>query len=254
MNETVSTLARASLRGVEYIFLLLNETPYQGEVQKALNATAESFGNRIGLKGSVISVNPEKSSDCWNEELCEKAWPQGVTERIGKEESPFLVIFQTDFLDFDPSQDDWRIVWFGQAKRARDNIPKLFQAFDKGLQRNEHPFEYLDRVRNPTNGHAPFGQVIGPGDNIDSDGTDDATVAPHNCLAEGWGLISEVIRIAQEEGLTSVDGRKGHLVREACQRLHVRGFLFAPRSVTNALTRKNKWAEIEAALIPANPA
>ncbi len=158
--EIVSTLDQLTLRGSTYIFILVRERNLKGELQKALDRWFEEFGRKGGLAVRAVRAT-EESRDAVHLQLRRKLWPEKIHHRIKTEEMPFLVIIKSDFDEFRPEEDEWRIIWLGEAKNPRERIPNLLDAFDRDIKGGRNLFEWLDSISSGT-GLSPYGSVSSP--------------------------------------------------------------------------------------------
>ena len=158
--EWVSTLEQLTLRGSKYVFVLVREQNLKGELQKALDRWFEEFGKKGGQAVRAVRAT-EESRDTIHLQLRRKLWPGKIRHRIKTEELPFLVIIKSDFDEFRPEEDEWRIIWLGEAKNPRERIPTLLDAFDRDIKRTRNLFEWLDNVSSAT-GLSPYGGVSSP--------------------------------------------------------------------------------------------
>jgi hypothetical protein len=158
--EIVSTLDQLALRGSTYIFILVRERNLKGELQKALDRWFEEFGRKGGLAVRAVRAT-EESRDTIHLQLRRKPWPEKIRHRIKTEELPFLVIIRSDFDEFRPEEDEWRIVWLGEAKNPRERIPTLLDAFERDIKGGRNLFEWLDDISSAT-GLSPYGGVSSP--------------------------------------------------------------------------------------------
>jgi hypothetical protein len=243
VTANVSSLAGVDLDGTQYLFIVVNESRFEVAITEALRSSLQTFGETIGRAGRVIT-GFARASEALTGELLQKPWSDTVRDMIEGEQSPMMLVIAIGVETFDPRKDDWRVVRFTQANAPAKHIPYLFHTLASGIARDEHPFEIFDRIKDPASGHFRGGQVVGPNDEIL-----DAINIPNSCLDPSWGLVSEVVRLGREEGLTSVFECKGRLVRAACENLKDRNeFPFDPGSVVNALRKAAAWNDIEAKL------
>jgi hypothetical protein len=158
--EIVSTLDQLTLRGSTYIFILVREKNQKVELQKALDRCFEEFGREGGLAVRAVRAT-EKARDIIHDQLKEKHWPKKIRQRIRGVGEPFLVIIRSDFDEFRPDEDDWRIIWLGEAKNPRERIPRLLDRFEMGVKGSLNPFDWLDSVSSVI-GLSPYGGVSSP--------------------------------------------------------------------------------------------
>ena len=159
--EKVSTLRELNLRGSRYLFILSQERRHGGDLQETLDKKFDKFGDIGGLP--VRAVRATKiGRNRVQRELEKKAWPSAIKARLKSDADPILVVIEADFSGFDPTKDDWRIIWLGDARQPSNSIPNLLDAFQTSVERNQGPFAYLDSLPSAGTGMAPFGRVSGP--------------------------------------------------------------------------------------------
>jgi hypothetical protein len=159
--EKVSSLSHLALRGSQYIFLLVGESHQKDGLQKALDASFEAFGDEGGQPIRAVRATRRHRRDIYTE-LQARRWPKEIKSRIRSERQPFLVIIKSDFRLFDPQDDDWRIVWLGDARAPGNSIPGLLGAFTRAIEYDEDVFAYLDGLSSPGTGLSPYGGVSSP--------------------------------------------------------------------------------------------
>jgi hypothetical protein len=161
MTERISTLEGVVLRSSKYIFFLVKENSQSTNLQRALKGGAELFGDKIKTMGRMIVASPAEWERVFSD-IRNKSWPDQIVERMDSEASPFLVVVKKDFDAFDPDEDDWRIIWFSQARNPRDSIPSLFDALEIELRRDQSLFGFLDSIGEDT-GLSVYGAISAPG-------------------------------------------------------------------------------------------
>jgi hypothetical protein len=142
VSEKVSCLCDVTLRRSRYMFIVVNESDYSTDVQKALVPSADVFGAKMGWRGRLVQAYPNATNSVYREVLA-KEWSREIIARMEGEPVAFLMIIGVDFRDFNPSRDEWAIVWlsaFGNASRA---IPYSFDLLDREIQRGGELFDYL---------------------------------------------------------------------------------------------------------------
>ncbi len=142
--EKVSSLSHLALRRSQYIFLLVGESHQKDTLQKALDASFEAFGDEGGQPIRAVRATRGHHRDIYAE-LQAKRWPKEIKSRIRSERQPILVIINSDFKLFDPQDDDWRIVWLGDARTPGNSIPHLLRAFTRAIEYDEDVFAYSIR-------------------------------------------------------------------------------------------------------------
>ena len=157
--ERISTLRELTLRGSKYILILASELSQHDDLQLKLDQCAQKFGDEIGLPGRLVRATTESARHDHISDLIKKSWPDPVLQRISHEEQPFLVIIHSDFDRFDPTCDDWRIIWLGEARRPRNAIPRFFAFSTRVIRREEDLFDCLDRKITNDLGITEFGGI-----------------------------------------------------------------------------------------------
>ena len=159
--EKVSSLSHLALRGSQYIFLLVGESHQKDGLQKALDASFEAFGDEGGQPIRAVRATRRHRRDIYTE-LQARRWPKEIKSRIRSERQPFLVIIKSDFRLFDPQDDDWRIVWLGDARTPGNSIPRLLGAFTRAIEYDDDVFAYLDGLPSPGSNLTQYGGISSP--------------------------------------------------------------------------------------------
>jgi len=161
MTDKVSTLNTVELRGSEYIFLHVSKDDQHTDLQRILIKYIDSFGSKVG--GAARAVLPtENTSKIHFDQVSEKNWQEPIEDLMQKNDAPFLLIFNKNFDEFDPRNDNWRIVWFLTAKDPRKSIPEFFGVFRETIKDKGDIFEYLDDVVNDATGASYYGSISSP--------------------------------------------------------------------------------------------
>lgn len=158
--DKVSTLERLLLRGSTYIFLQVGERDQRDELQRVLKESFDEFGEGpLAIRAARATRRGRRDI---LHQVWQKTWSDQICHRMINERDPFLMIFMKDFRDFDPSVDDWRIVWLGDARNPRNSIPRLLDAFTTDTERGRDLFEWLDSVASPVDGQSVYGCISSP--------------------------------------------------------------------------------------------
>jgi len=112
----------------------------------------------VGIDARIIRATDEGHTAIIDELLL-RAWPEATRRLIHDSEKPFLVFISVGFDDFDPSQHDWRIIFFEGAKTPRRSLPILFERLQESIDAGNGLFDFLDRA---ASGQSNYGTIIGP--------------------------------------------------------------------------------------------
>ncbi len=99
--EKVSTLHAVNLRNSKYVFILSLESEQKDDLQRALNAAFEKFGDEGGLSVSAVRATSYGRA-AFDRELKDKLWPLPIRKRLKSESAPALVVLENYFDEFDP--------------------------------------------------------------------------------------------------------------------------------------------------------
>ena len=146
MTEIVSSFLPVKAAAFEYIFLLCNESQYTTWIRNALDSNAALFGEDLGIKAKIVHAYQHQSRNV-HKELCSKAWPKEIGERIIKEQDPFMLIVRTDFASFDPNQDEWRLLFLSDFRADPDSIARVFAQLAKLVREELDVFKWLDALQ-----------------------------------------------------------------------------------------------------------
>ena len=159
--------------------------------------------------------------------------------------TPFLVITQEAFVEFDPAQHDWRIILLASAVRPGNSIPQLFQVMGQAIVQNRSVFEYLDRVKG-TAGESDFGQIIGPGDDLAEPSP--AKLGRPSLLDPKWDVLGRIARAIEAKDW-SEENKLNKMVIAKLVRRHLNrqrpDFTFDAKSIVTALDRKGLWGQYD---------
>lgn len=242
MTAKVSSFAHVQLEGADYLFFVVIDPRLTDPFSKFLRKELDAFGENIGLKGRVIL--PYRMDSETAGRVINKPWPDDIQNGLRAYDAPFILMVSSSFADFDPNRCDWRLVLISETASASKYVSSFLARLTRTLGRGESPFEYLDGARD-TKGLALFGRVIAPGERFAKPDVQ----TRRGCLAEGFGLINEIVAVCREQGLAQTEGHRGSVIAHAVDRLskrHPGEFKFRATSVENAL--RAKWNVIDGEL------
>jgi len=245
--EWVSTLIDVDLRGSRYIFILTGERQIANTLQSTLNEDFNEFGKTGGQPVRAVRATSGHHKDIYRE-LLEKRWQSEIDQRMRSEEEPFLVIIDSDFGPFDQQVDDWRIVWLGDAKNPKDNIPAMLDNFIRSIGRCEEVFAFLDRVTDPRTRLSKYGGVSSPQTPVAAKRRKKVgrpgIADPENGLSH---TIDEIVADwSKTAGATQVAyGWKMRFVRQILKRNSNIREKYSEKSVYDGLMKSEQFEEIE---------
>ena len=245
--EIVSTLDQLTLRGSTYIFILVRERNLKGELQKALDRWFEAFGRKGGVAVRAVRAT-EEIRETFHLHLRRKLWPEETRHRIKTEELPFLVIIKSDFDEFRPEEDEWRIVWLGEAKNPKERIPTLLDAFDRDIKGGRNLFEWLDDISSAT-GLSPYGGVSSP--HTLASAKRDKKVGRPGIFDLEYGATETIDDIVRDWTKSDVEiprfkhGWRTDLVREMRKRNRSLRDNFSEKAVFDRLIKSKKFRSIK---------
>ena len=243
MGEQVSSLVNVTLRGAEYIFLLVNESDHMSAIQTALRRNVRQFGANVGLTGRVVQAHEQASRQVY-EDILGKPWPPQIADHMGGEDQPFLIMIRTDFEAFNPAEDDWRILWFSTTRSPRDRIPRFFGAVERSVEAGRDLFTFLDGIRNPITQESIYGRISSP----------DAVAVPEEARRGGrpgvldpeHGVRARIDRMIEEGRITDFShGWKLRLAHYLYNLSRDLDLVCTPKSLNDALRRAGIYDEIE---------
>ncbi|MEO1438168.1 MAG: hypothetical protein AAFV80_21680, partial [Bacteroidota bacterium] len=145
MSAKVSSFEKVKLGDYQYLFLLVAWSDYCTSVKAEVDAHVETFGENMGDKGLIVQAYDK---DKWNtgEQVLLKNWG-ALQRRIQNELTPFLLIIDTDFDQFDPQSDNWSIIWISDYQKDEQAVAELFFSLQRQLKRGKDLFAYLDDLK-----------------------------------------------------------------------------------------------------------
>lgn len=238
--EKVSTLRELNLRGSTYVFILSLESGQTDELQRTLNSAFEKFGDEGGLTVRAVRATP-KARGGTQRELEGKHWSPHILKRFKSERKPVLTIIKTNFSEFDPNNDDWRIIWFGDARQPRNSIPELFSALQRDFDLGRDPLKFY---LNPEKDKAPFGRISGP-KSIDAAVRQKKGGRP-GILDQDNGLLETLDSLLKRGFVSDLEhGWKMRLATEVCEANPGLKETFKLKSVYKAMVKAGVFAEAE---------
>jgi hypothetical protein len=244
MSQWVSTLQNVSLGGSDYIFILAGESGQTVKLQRAINQSAKQFGSDAGIKARVVRAFEHKREVTFSE-LRAKAWPEPIKALMESEQEPFLVIIKVDFDEFNPAQDGWRIIWLGEGRSPKDNIPAMFNAFDMGLKSGSDIYAYLDNFLSSGSGPAPFGSISSPSHPVPKT-AEKKGVGREGICDQEFGLWDTLDRLIAEQRIpTIMHGWKTQLVDLVLAETPLLAAKFKKESIRVAFAREGVFTRVE---------
>ena len=145
MSEKVSSFVPIEIGDFRYLYLLVAWNDFITPIREELAKQVEPFGEALGLKGKIVQAFRSMSYKVF-EEVSSKPWDPEIRRRMEIDQDPFLLIIDSDFYTFDPTQQPWAIIWFSEYFKRTDSIYKLFAALVRTTRAGEDVFEYLRSV------------------------------------------------------------------------------------------------------------
>src|SRR5436190_11552181 len=145
MSEKVSSFVPIKIGDFRYLYLLVTWNDFVTPIREELEKQVEPFGEVLGLKGKVVQAFKTMSSRTF-EEVRKKTWDPDIKLRMEDDQDPFMLVIDSDFHAFDPTQHSWALIWFSEYSKRTDSIYKLFAALARGTRKGEDVFEYLQSV------------------------------------------------------------------------------------------------------------
>jgi hypothetical protein len=132
------------LRYHKYLFFIHGPRPFEtSEMERTLRSSSSDFGKALGKDGRVVRIYPEHA-DANLARTANLSWPDGLGTQIRETTDPFLLIIGVDRAKFDPTNDDWAIIWL--SDHDHDKLYQLFTTLAR-ITRDEKGdlFGYLER-------------------------------------------------------------------------------------------------------------
>lgn len=101
------------------------------------------MGEAIEERG-FLSVSFEKASYRTAEEVTSKMWPEDMKQRFNVEQDPFMLVINTDFQEFDPSQHRWAIIWFSGTQNTPDHAYRVFSRIIRIIRSGDNRMTLAD--------------------------------------------------------------------------------------------------------------
>ena len=244
MTERISTLDSARLSGADYLFVVFNESDYDTEIQRVLGREIERLGGNLGAMVRVIRPIRREASIRMLGEIREKPWPDEVLSRIESEQLPFILIFQTDFADFDPTTANWFTVWLSSLKNPKTGISRLCDVFDMQIRANRDLFQFLETKIDGADPSFPLGAL--------SSRDHPTAVAPPKPKGKKTGILDPELGVkdalpeivAKCEIKPPATGWRKCLAEQVNKWLQKRGCQFGWKSIYNVLAEAGEYEKI----------
>ncbi|HXO07747.1 MAG TPA: hypothetical protein VN880_06925 [Solirubrobacteraceae bacterium] len=142
-EEDVEEAEDSELRYHKCLFFIHGPRPSAtSEIDRVLRVVSSEFGEALGKKGRVVRIYPSKA-DANLKRTAALNWPdRSLKDRIRNTTDPFLLVIGVNRKDFNPSEDDWAIIWLSDYDPA--TLHQLFTTLNRVLQDGEETvFDYL---------------------------------------------------------------------------------------------------------------
>ena len=140
MGSKVSTLLNVDPRGGRYVFLLIGWNDYSDPIRAEMGRQADAFGMDLGPSGVLVQPYPQKMYEIAAEVLA-KPWPKAIADRFKSDPDPIMLVFDRDWLSFDPRQDPFGVIWLSQFSPPAE-VRKFLQSL-AALSHREDVIAYL---------------------------------------------------------------------------------------------------------------
>lgn len=97
---------------------------YLSEVREALEKQALAFGLDLGPAGTVVQAYPQRMYEIV-EEVLDKEWNEESRSRLLDAQDPVILIVDTNWVDFDPSEHDHGFVWLSAFRESPNEIRRM---------------------------------------------------------------------------------------------------------------------------------
>ena len=143
--RTVSSFTAVGGAPYRYSYLLVVPNSYLDSVRDELNRQLDAFAADLYGEGEVARAFPERIYEVAREVL-DKPWPGEIGLRMGWEGSPFIVVIDRPFREFDPREDPHAVIWLGDFERDPSTIRPLLQSLARKTRSEEDVIIYLCEV------------------------------------------------------------------------------------------------------------
>jgi len=244
MVEKVSTLTNVNLSGSDYLFVVLNESDYDTEIQRVLGREIERLGGNLGAMVRVTRPIRREASIRMLGQVREKPWPDEVLSRIESEQLPFILILQTDFAAFDPNTDNWFIVWLSSLRNTKKGISRLCDVFNRQFEADRDLVQFLETKLDGADPSFPLG-VLSSRDHP-------TAVAPPKQTGKKTGILDPELGVkealpelvAKCEITPPATGWQKCLAEQVRKWLQKRGHDFRSKSIYNVLAEAGEYEKI----------
>jgi len=142
MSSLVSSFENVKIGEFRYLFIIVTLNDYRSEITKEISKQIEPFGADLGLKGLVVKAFKSASYDT-AEELLSKKWTEEMKYKIEISRDPIMLVIDKDFNSFDPTEDQWAIIWFADYFKRSDRIYRIFSLLSSKTKKKEDLFQFL---------------------------------------------------------------------------------------------------------------
>ncbi len=142
MSALVSTLVNEDLGGGRYLFALIAWNEYGTDVHDEFTRQAQAFGLDLGVTGTLVQPYPQRMFDVADEVLA-KPWPTEILERFHTDQDPILLIVDTAWREFDPTEDPYAVIWLSDFHEDPKQIKTLLGDLARRTRDGEDVIAYL---------------------------------------------------------------------------------------------------------------
>ena len=142
MSAHVTTLVNEDLGGGRYLFALISWNDYGTDVHDEFSRQAQAFGLDLGAAGTLVQPFPQRMFDVADEVL-EKPWPTEILERFHTDQDPVMLIVNTAWREFDPTEDPYAVIWLSDFNQDPKKLKTVLGELARRTREGEDVIAYL---------------------------------------------------------------------------------------------------------------
>lgn len=145
MSAKVSLFAPVRIGGFKYLFVIVGWNDYATALKEEMSKQLDAFGADLGTSALVLQSYKHSEYTTF-QEVRKKDWPDDFRERLDGDVDPCMLVIDTDFEVFSPTNDRWAVVWFSDLATYAKDLPRLFHRVAELSRAGGDVFEYLKRL------------------------------------------------------------------------------------------------------------
>lgn len=145
VSEQVSSFMSTQIGAVKYLFYITSWSDFQTTIAEVLNHNWEKFGEALGQQGKIIKPYDSANHRIFDE-ILSKPWSAKISDRMRSENDPFMIVTKVSFAEFNPSEDEWAIIWFSEFLKSPEDIPYTLKSMAVLSREEGDLIEYLNKA------------------------------------------------------------------------------------------------------------